>query len=67
MSTIEQIWFVVGIAGFLFVMEDAFNATANFIVKKIFRARIDEDTLKMGLGLFLFILALVMLFNLPND
>lgn len=66
MSATEQIWFIVGIAGFLFILESAFNVTANFIVTKIFRARINKDILKMALGLFLFILALVMLFTLPN-
>jgi len=62
MSATEQIWFIVGISGFLFVLEGTFN----YIVKTIIKGRMNENILKVAFGLFLFILALVMLFNLPH-
>ena len=63
MSATEQIWFIVGIAGFLFILEGAFS----YVIKTIVKDRINENILKVAFGLFIFIFALVMLFTLPND
>ena len=60
MTAIEQIWFAVGIAGFLLVMQGAIA----FIARRIFR-NISEDILKVTIGVVLFTLALIRLFTLP--
>ena len=63
MSATEQIWFIVGVAGFIFVLEGTFN----FIMKTLVKRKVDEDVLKVALGVFVFVLALIMLFYLSND
>ncbi len=60
MSTGEQIWFIIGVSGFLFVLEGGFN----FIIKTITKGKTDNNLLKAGFGVFIFILALIVLFNL---
>jgi len=60
MTVTEQLWFVVGIAGFLLVVEGAIT----FIARRLIR-RIPEDILKMIAGLAIYTLALIKLLNLP--
>jgi len=63
MGATEQIWFIVGVSGFIFTLEGAFN----YIMKTLVRGKINENILKVSFGVFVFTLALIMLFNLPND
>ena len=63
MSATEQIWFIVGIAGFLFILEGAFN----YVVQTILKGKGNVNLLKVAAGLFLFVLFLIVLFNLPNN
>ena len=63
MSTAEQIWFIVGVSGFIFVLEGAFH----YVIKKVIKGKLDENIIKVAFGVFVFALALIMLFNLPNE
>ncbi len=63
MSATEQIWFIVGIAGFLFILEGTFN----YVVQTILKGKGNVNLLKVAAGLFLFVLSLIVLFNLPNN
>ncbi len=60
MTVTEQLWFVVGIAGFLLIMEGAIS----FIARRIIRG-IKEDILKVIAGLVIFAFALIKLLTLP--
>jgi len=60
MTVTEQLWFVVGIAGFLLIMEGAIT----FLARSLAR-RVPEDILKVIAGLVIFALALIKLLNLP--
>ena len=62
MSATEQIWFIVGVSGFLFVLEGTFN----YVVEKFLKGKGNVNIQKAAFGIFAFALALVMLFNLPE-
>jgi putative Ca2+/H+ antiporter (TMEM165/GDT1 family) len=61
MSISEQMWFLVGISGFVLFMEGAII----YILKR-FNRRIPDELARAGAGLLLFIIALVCLLNLPR-
>lgn len=62
MTIAEQLWFVVGIAGFVLFMEGAIS----YIFSRLNR-RFPDQLSRAGAGLFLFILAIVYLINLPSE
>jgi hypothetical protein len=58
---IEQLWFAVGIAGFLIFLEEALI----YFVTNIFHKKIPKEVPRMVAGLAIFALALYKLFTLP--
>lgn len=64
----EQLWFIIGIAGFLVF----FEAAIIFILKLVWKARNKRwkeeynDPAKVIAGLVIFVIALVKLFSLPG-
>jgi hypothetical protein len=58
MSASEQVWFAVGISGTVIFLEGVIT----FIGGKLFKKR-DPNELKVYAGFFIFLLALIMLFN----
>lgn len=62
MTTAEQMWFVIGIGGFVLLLENAII----YILKKFWK-RADENLVKVIVGAVIYVLAIVMLFNLPRQ
>lgn len=60
MTANEQLWFTIGIGGFLLVLEGAVAFTGRTIFKNV-----SPDVLKVIAGILIYILAIVVLFNLP--
>jgi hypothetical protein len=52
MTTYEQMWFVIGIGGFLIFIEGAI-ASITKIVAKIFKKPVSEETIKMIAGILI--------------
>jgi uncharacterized membrane protein YfcA len=65
MTASEQIWFVVGIGGFLVFMEGAITFIVNLIAER-FKKRIRAEVVRIVVGIVIFVIALVYLFNLPS-
>ncbi len=66
MTVTEQIWFIIGISGFLIF----FEAAIIFILKGLLKKRWKEEynnPAKIIAGLVIFTIALVNLYNLPNQ
>ena len=59
MSTNEQLWFAVAIAGFIILMEAAISYLGLTLFKKA-----NQNIVKSVSGIIIFILAVVMLFNI---
>lgn len=68
MTATEQLWFIIGIAGFLVFFEAAIIFILKEVWKGLKRRWKDEynDTAKMIAGLVIFAIALVNLFSLPR-
>lgn len=65
MTASEQMWFLIGIGGFLVFLEGAIG----WIVKqfsKLLKRDIPEDIVKIIVGIIIFVIALVYLFTLPS-
>lgn len=65
MTVTEQLWFVVGIGGFLVFMEGAISWIVRQFARR-FRREISGDIMRVIVGLVLFVLALIRLFTLPS-
>jgi hypothetical protein len=63
MTTYEQMWFVIGIGGFLVFIEGAI-AYITKIIAKILKRPISGDATKIIAGIVIYALALVYLLNL---
>jgi len=67
MTATEQLWFLVGIGGFLLFMEGAITFIAAGIAQMLkLKKPVSERLLKVIAGFVIFIIALVYLFNLPK-
>ena len=64
MSVNEQLWFLIGIGGFLLFLEGSVTSIVETIARALKR-NISVGIVKVIVGLVIFILALVYLFNLP--
>ncbi len=62
MTASEQIWFAVGIGGFLLVLEESFT----YILKRVFSKKISPEIPRVVAGVALVIFALYKLFTLPS-
>lgn len=60
MSASEELWFLIGIGGFLLILEGVISFVARKLIK-----RIHQDVLKVVVGSLIFVIALVYLHNLP--
>ena len=58
MSTTEQMWFVIAIAGFVILMEAAVSYMGSSLFKKA-----NPNLIKFVSGIIIFIIAVIMLFN----
>ena len=65
MTVTEQLWFVVGIGGFIIFMEGAISWIVRQFARQ-FRRNISGDIVRVIVGLVLFVLALIRLFTLPS-
>lgn len=61
MTISEQMWFAIGIAGFVIFIEGAVSYIFNRLNRKI-----PEQLSRAGAGLVLLIIAIVSLMNLPS-
>ena len=62
MTTDEQLWFAVGIAGFVIFME----AAISYFLYKISKGKIPTQLSRIIAGLFLLAYAIYKLFNIPS-
>ncbi len=58
MSTTEQMWFTVGIAGFIILLEGAISFLGLSLFKKA-----NQNLVKFVGGIIIYALAVIMLFN----
>ena len=65
MTASEQIWFVVGIGGFLVFLEGAITFIVNLIAER-FKKPIRAEVVRIVVGIVIFVIALVYLFNLSS-
>ena len=65
MTVTEELWFVVGIGGFVIFMEGAISWIVRQFAKR-FKRDIPGDIVRVIVGLVLFVLALVTLLTLPS-
>jgi len=61
MTISEQLWFLVGIGGFLLIIEGAVTSIARRLMR-----RISEGNLRVIAGIVIYVLAIVNLLNLPS-
>lgn len=58
MSTTEQLWFTIGIAGFIILLEGAISFLGLSLFKKA-----NQNIVKFVGGIIIYALALIMIFN----
>jgi len=66
MTAGEQLWFSVGIAGFVIFLDASIILCFNEINKSLFQGKIPEQFGRVGGGLIILVIAIIYLFNLPS-